>query len=224
MVCAGLVFPLLADDDVPEEDALREALTTWQEGLQQVSSIVSDFIQEKHLALFQDALTIQGRLFITTEGQFAWETHWPVRYKLVVADGRIRQWDEETGRVQTISMRDNPAASAIHAQMSVWFSGRYEDLTDTYTLTLASRQPVVFVFSPLENTPAADYLETVEVQLLPDGHYLDNVRILERSGDTTIITFTNTVLNQVLPDSTWDVRNLTTNDLPQTNAVRPVSE
>lgn len=221
-VCVGLALAPYAVAADPAADSLRAALAVWQEGLQQVSSIASDFVQEKRLALFRDPLAIRGRLYLSTDGRFAWETHWPVRCKLVVADGRIRQWDDETGRVQTISMRDNPAASAVHAQMSVWFSGRYEELADTYTVELVSEQPVVFVFRPIAGTPAADYLQTVEVQLRPDGRYLDKVRIFERSGDQTSISFVNTVLNPVLPDATWDVRRMETN-LPAPQSVEALS-
>ncbi len=203
-------------------DSLRAALAAWQEGLQQVSTISSDFTQEKRLALFRDPLAIQGRLFLSTDGRFAWETHSPVRYKLVVADGRIRQWDEESGRVQTISMRDNPAASTIHSQMSVWFSGRFEELADTYSVELIAEQPVVFRFRPILGTPAADYLQAVEVQLHPDGHYLNHVRIFERSGDQTFISFVHTVLNPDLPDATWDVRRIA-EDRPAPDVVDPPS-
>lgn len=208
VVCIGLARAPFAGAADSSADSLREALAVWQEGLQTVSTISSDFVQEKRLALFRDPLVIRGRLHLSTDGRFAWETHWPVRYKLVVAGGRVRQWDEETDRVQTISMRDNPAVSAIHAQMSVWFSGRFEELADAYAVELASAQPVVFVFKPNADTPAAEYLESVEVQLRPDGHYLDRVRILERSGDQTSISFLETVLNPDLPAETWDVQKM----------------
>ncbi len=207
-LCAGMAGDAFADDTAPSSDSLREALGAWQAGLQQVSSIASDFVQEKHLALFQDALIIQGRLFITSDGRFAWETHWPVRYKLVVANERILQWDEETGRVMTISMRDNPVASTIHAQMSAWFSGQYETLTNTYDAALSSTNPVSFLFKPREGTPAASYLSAVQVWLRPDGRYLDRMQITERSGDSTSIAFTNTVLNQALPSEIWNVKVL----------------
>ncbi len=225
VLCAGLSAASTAGAAAaPAADPLREALTDWQAGLRQVSSIASDFVQEKRLALFQDVLTIRGCLFIATNGLFAWETHWPVRYKLVVADGRIRQWDEETGRVQTFSMRDNPAASVIHAQMSAWFSGQYEGLTNTYDVALAAEHPVSFLFTPRAGSPAAGYVATVQVWLRPDGHYLDKVRIAELSGDSTAITFTNTVLNQDLPATAWDVQVLATNALPATAAGAPVGE
>jgi len=208
VLCVGLARTPVAAAAESAPDSLQAALTVWREGLQTVTSIASDFVQEKRLALFRDPLVIRGRLHLSTDGRFAWETHWPVRYKLVVADGCVRQWDEETGRVQTISMRDNPAAAAIHAQMSVWFSGRFEEVADAYAVELASASPVVFVFTPIAGSPAADYLQSVEVQLRPDGRYLDRVRILERSGDHTAISFFATVLNPDLPEATWDVRKM----------------
>lgn len=207
IACAALALSAHAER-VPTDDPLQNALTVWQDGLRQVHTIASDFVQEKRIALFQDVLIIRGRLFITTEGRFAWETHSPVRYKLVVADGRIRQWDEETGRVQTIGMRDNPAAATIHEQMSVWFTGRFDDLTQTYSVSLAEVEPVTFLFTPREGTPAAEYISTVRVRLRPDGQYLDQVHIAEHSGDHTSILFTNTVINQPLPEAAWNVQTL----------------
>jgi len=199
-----------------ETSAKEEALATWQNGLQQVSTISSNFKQEKRLALFRSPLHIHGRLFLSDDGSFAWETHDPMRHKLVVHDGEIRQWDEETRRIHTISMRDNPVAATIHQQMSAWFSGRFSDLSDTYEVTLESEAPVSLLFTPLEGTPPAGYVTEVQLWLRPDGQYLDRVKIEEKEGDTTLITFTNTVINQTLPDSIWDVETLSddTEDLP----------
>lgn len=195
-----------AGEDTP---AVPPALVAWSAELGKVATIASEFRQEKRMALFQDTLRIQGRLYISTNGQFAWETHWPVRYKMVVSDGRLRQWDEETGRVQTRSLRDNPAFAVIQEQMAAWFSGRYASLTNSYAVTLASEQPAAFLFTPRTNSPAANYLRSVEVWIRPDGQYLDKVRITERGGDLTDIVYTNTVLNQAIPDVAWDVRTLT---------------
>jgi outer membrane lipoprotein-sorting protein len=191
-----------------ETDAIPPALIAWSDELGKIATLASDFRQEKRLALFQDSLHIQGRLYISTNGQFAWETHWPVRYKMVVSDGRLRQWDEETGRVQTRSLRDNPAFAVIQEQMTAWFSGRYASLTNSYAVTLTSARPVVFLFTPHTHSPAAGYLRSVEVRIRPDGQYLDTVRITERGGDLAEIAFTNTVLNQPLPAEAWDVRTL----------------
>lgn len=198
------------------------ALAAWQTELKKVSSISSGFVQEKHMALFQDTLVIRGRVLIDASGNFAWETHWPVRYKMVVADGRIRQWDEETDRVQTISMRDNPAASAIFEQMSAWFSGEYASLTNNYEVTLAAAQPVSFLFVPHAGSPATNYLTSVQVWLRADGAYLDKVRITERTGDSTDIVYTNTILNQPMPAEAWNVKLLTSNAVPVATAPAPV--
>lgn len=188
---------------------LLAALNAWQSELARIATIDSDFVQEKRLALFQEPLAIRGRLCIATNGNFAWETHSPMRYKMVVSEGRVRQWDEETDRVQTISMKDNPAAAAIHAQMTTWFSGRYATLTNDYVITLASPKPVSFLFVPRTNSPAAAYLASVQVWLRDDGQYLERVRIGERAGDSADIIFTNTLVNLPLPADAWNPRRLT---------------
>jgi len=83
-------------------------------------------------------------------------------------------------------------------------------------VTLESEAPVSLLFTPLEGTPPAGYVTEVQLWLRPDGQYLDRVKIEEKEGDTTLITFTNTVINQTLPDSIWDVETLSddTEDLP----------
>jgi len=208
VVCAGVLSGATIRADT---SPVEKALAIWQEGLQQVSTISSDFSQEKHLALFRNPLLIHGRLFLAENGAFAWETHRPMKHKLVVRDGRIRQWDEETRRVHTVSIRDNPVAATIHKQMSAWFSGQFSALADTYETSLASEHPVSLLFIPRTGTPEARYITMVQIWLRLDGQYLDKVKIEEKSGDTTLITFTNTVLNLALPDSTWNVESLSTN-------------
>ncbi len=204
LLYAGLTLGTILANTTSKE----QALAVWQEGLQQVSTISSDFIQEKQLALFRNPLHIRGRLFLSDDGSFAWETHSPMRHKMVVHDGRIRQWDEDTRRIHTISMRDNPVAATIHTQMSAWFSGQFSALAETYEVALVSEDPVSLLFTPRDGTPPASYVKEVQIWLRPDGQYLDQVKIEEPSGDTTVIKFTNTILNQPLPDSAWNVETL----------------
>jgi hypothetical protein len=202
-----------AEDFGPTPELLA-ALNAWQSELARIATIDSDFVQEKRLALFQEPLAIRGRLCIATNGNFAWETHSPMRYKMVVSEGRVRQWDEETDRVQTISMKDNPAAAAIHTQMTTWFSGRYAALTNDYVITLASPKPVSFLFVPRTNSPAATYLASVQIWLRSDGQYLERIRIGERAGDSAQITFTNPLVNLPLPPDAWNPRRLTGTNTP----------
>jgi outer membrane lipoprotein-sorting protein len=190
-------------DSTAERD---QVLADWQQKLEKVESISSDFVQEKRLALFSQPLTIRGRLFIHRDGRFAWEIHWPTRYKMVVIDNAVRQWDEDTGKTRTISMRNNPAAASIHEHMSAWFSGRYLSMTNTYAITLTQRQPAILQFVPVTNSPMAKYIASVQLELRDDGAYLKRILIREGGGDATDITFVNTALNAVLPPAAWAMK------------------
>jgi len=52
---------------------------------------------------------------------------------------------------------------------------------------------------------AEKFIAAVTVSFRQDERYIDSLEITEPGGDTTQLRFVNTVLNDELPDSVWQV-------------------
>lgn len=164
-------------------------------------SVSADFVQEKRMALFRDPVVIRGRMAIRDDGAFAWHVREPVRCSLVMQAGRLRQWDGETGKIQDLDLRASPVFQTVFAQLRHWFSGQFSELRASYAASLAGTHPLAVRFAPLDATRKV--LAAIVVVLQDDSRYIQRVTVEETSGDTTVITFTNTVLNGTLDKSVW---------------------
>lgn len=205
---AGAVGPASAADPVAavSAGAVEEVLAGLQERLSTVKTVQTDFVQEKRLAVFDRAIRLRGRILLETAGRLAWHVDSPVRYSLVVAGDAVQQWDEDTRRVQRMSISRNPVLKVVADQLKKWFSGRYAGLSETYTVSVVRRGPAVLAFDPKETAAEHGIIKRVIVCFREDEQYLQEIRIEEVAGDVVCLSFSNTVLNAALPADSWEIR------------------
>jgi len=187
-----------AEDAAP---AVEPVLARLEEQFAGLRSVSSDFVQEKHLALFRDPVVLKGCMAICDDGAFAWHVREPLRYSMLMQGGRLRQWDGETDKIQEIAVRSNPVFQTVLTQLRRWFSGRFGDLRANYAVAIAGTNPLALRFTPRDATRKV--IGGIVVVLRDDTRYIQRVTIEEASGDNTVITFTNTVLNGTIDASAW---------------------
>ena len=176
-----------------------------------IKTLSASFVQKKKMAAFSHEIEMSGRVFIKKPSTLAWHVTEPLRYSVLITDRLIRQWDEETDRVLEISLSGNPMLGAVLEQMTVWFGGRYTELTKDYDVRFASGNgrigpPVVLVFTPREKNMAGKAIKSVSVGLAKDERYLSWIRIVETGGDTTTINFSDTVFDAPLDERNFEVK------------------
>ncbi len=170
------------------------------------STLRTDFVQEKDLAIFQNRIIIRGRIYIQKPQRIAWHVDEPVKYSVLITDRVIRQWDEDTDRVQEISLSGNPVFRTVIEQLTAWFSGRYVQLLDEYAATVIRERPLEIEFIPRDTSNVKNIIKSINVTFREDGKYLQKVLFREISGDSTTILFRNTVLNAPLDEKLFRVK------------------
>ncbi len=181
--------------------AVEPVLARLEEQFAGLRSVSSDFVQEKHLSLFREPVVLKGAMAIRDDGAFAWHVREPLRYSMLIQEGRLRQWDGETDKIQEIAVRSNPVFQTVMTQLRRWFSGQFGELRTNYAAAIASTNPLSLRFTPQD--ASRKVIAGIVVVLRNDTRYIQRVTIEETSGDRTIITFTNTVLNGTLDASLW---------------------
>lgn len=172
-----------------------------------VKSIETDFRQKKRLSIFNQPIISKGKIFIQKPHLFSWHVQSPVRYAMFIKDDVIKQWDEESDQVQQFSLSRNPGFSIAIAQMKVWFSGTYVSLLKDYAAKIISEDPVILEFTPIQSNPAFSLIKGVKIFFEKDERYLQEIRIEEKSGDTTILTFSLVKLNMPINPSAWELKS-----------------
>lgn len=195
--------PAPSPGPAPESSASIEAL---RKRLGEVRTVRTRFVQEKEMAVFKNRLVSRGTLLFEAPARMAWRVEEPIRYALVVDEKNARQWDGETGRLQTIPIRSNPMLQAVLDQMRMWFSGKYDALAASYEIRAVGDQPVVVEFVPREGHAAARAIRRVRITFRADGAYLAGIRIDDADGDTTTLRFEETVLDAPIAAHEWEAK------------------
>ena len=173
-------------------------LARLEKGVADINTLKTGFTEEKKLASFRNPAVLKGWICLMKPSLVAWHVLEPTKYTVVITDKVVRQWDEETGKVQELQINRIPVMRTVLEQMRVWFSGRYASLTGDYEVKAVSERPVVLEFLPKESNFVAKVVKRISVGFREDERYLKWIKIEETGGDTSTVTFDNTVLNPAL--------------------------
>ncbi len=169
-------------------------------------TLKTDFTQEKKMVMFKEKLVMKGRIYLEKPNKIAWHVDSPVRYSVLITDKLIRQWDEDTNKVQEISLAKNPIFQNVLNQLTVWFSGEYGSLLDTNDVRVIKSAPLVIEFIPRDNNVSKKVIKSITITFRDDQKYLQQLRIQEVSGDVTTINFINTIMNTPLKSNSFEVK------------------
>lgn len=169
-------------------------------------TLKTEFTQEKKMVMFKEKLIMKGRIFLEKPNKIAWHVDSPLRYSVLITDKLIRQWDEDTNKVQEVSLAKNPIFQNVLSQLTVWFSGEYGSLLDTNDVRVVKRDPLVIEFIPRDNNISKKVIKSITITFREDQNYLQQLRIQEMSGDVTTINFRNTILNAPLNSNSFEVK------------------
>lgn len=187
----------------PDAAALLESLG---KDVARFQTLRTDFTQEKRLAVFQNVVTLRGRIFLQKPGRIAWHVDSPVKYSVVISDSSIRQWDEDTDRVQEINFAKNPVLQNVMQQLTVWFSGEYRPLLKDFDVLVVGDRPVILRFTPKKGSVSAKVVKNVLIEFREDNKYLQRLTITEQGGDSTSITFTGTLFDVPVDPRDFEVK------------------
>lgn len=187
---------------------VKELLRTIGKKVSNFKSLKTDFVQEKTLAMFKKKIVLSGRIYMEKPNRLAWHVDKPVKYSVVITDKSIKQWDEDTNKVQELSLAKNPIFKNVVNQLSVWFSGEYSALMDDNNVSVLQQHPLVIEFVPNEKNIAKKMIKSITITFREDEKYLRKIKILEMSGDTTNIEFSGTQLDTPVENSFFEVKSV----------------
>ena len=190
-----------------KENDIKYLLSLLEDQFKGIKSISADFIQKKKMSLFNKEIILKGKMNIGFPHYFRWEVDEPVK-TIVTADGdTIKIWDEETGKTQTTSTKNNPVLKNIWAQVDSWFMGKYKQLAKDYDIEISKTEksggkiPVV-VFIP-RSAHLATVMKSVTLFFSAPSPtsagrcYLRKVILKDKSGDSTVMEFLNTKIELI---------------------------
>lgn len=198
-----LLFLLITTASAESVDKLMKRLSAEFSSIQTVQT---RFVETKQIRILEQSIELTGTLAIEKPERLAWRIEKPLVCTLIIADGKVKQWDEDSQSVQSFSSRSNPVFAMVLDQMQNWFSGNFVSLQADYDVTVKQESPLILIFTPYADSPNAKAIRQVRVTIRDDMRYVQSIAIEDASGDVTDMTFIDTVLNEAVPAKTWKVK------------------
>ncbi len=186
---------------------VRQVLVDLEKKMYSIETMQTNFFQKKKLSLFQHEVHLQGTLSMEKPDRLAWHTEQPVRYSIIFEKNKIYQWDEDTKNVQVLTFANAPILKTVIDQMQTWFYGSYVALLEQYDIRVISTEPLELEFIPHADVVSAAVIKAVTIRFMPDQSYIESLRIEEKNGDQSFLSFTDTILNVKIDPSAWKIEN-----------------
>lgn len=169
---------------------------------QQTSSISSDFVQIKRLSFLEEDVQSEGKFYFQKENQLRWEYSKPFFYLIIFNHDTILIQDEnKTNSYDAASNRmfreiNNIMLSMVNGTIleSKNFDFEYFEDPSTYMLELTPLDPGM-----------KEFLSKIRLFVNKNDYSVDELHMIERSGDYTHIRFINKSLNEEIPEHIFDL-------------------
>lgn len=193
-----------------QEDEFRQVqdISKTQKGLlklsENVKTIHSKFIQEKHLSFLSENIISKGEFYFKSPNQLRWEYSEPFTYIIVFNSKNIYIKDEK--KLSTFDTESNKMFSEINNMMigtiqgnlftdSERFDVKYFENTNQYLLELDPKLPEM-----------KSMLKTIKIYIDKSDVSVAKIKMIESSDDYTSIDFTNRKLNQPINDDKFNIQ------------------
>lgn len=172
------------------------------EGDFRIESIQADFSQEKHLKILAKPIISTGKLLFQAPASLRWEYTSPFASILLMHEGKVKRFIERDGAFQEETGMQLDAMQVVLTEISSWLDGRF---TDNELFSVSFPDDKTVELTPKDQT-FGNLIKKIELKLSEQKGLLDQVTITEGPGASTIMRFSNRVLNQATPATSFTQR------------------
>jgi len=192
-----MVFPALCRAETAD---LKVLLNELKIASAQTRTLSSRFVQEKHLAIFSEKLLSQGRFVFQGPDSLRWELLTPVATGFVLRGSRGERWNSLNRELERFSVKDNPIMGVVAQQLLAWARVDLDWLEQRYHMELITLHPARLRLTPLDPGEAG-FIDYLQILFADNRRHVDEVLLMEKGGDSTLLRFTDVQLNIELPEA-----------------------
>jgi outer membrane lipoprotein-sorting protein len=170
-----------------------------KEASKQTNSITADFTEEKYASYLKEPQKSAGKFYYKKKDKLRWEIISPIKYIFISNEDKIKIQDN--GKDVNVSSA-NQVVHKIQELMltlvngefnsSKMFAPNYFETTDSYYVKLIPK-----------NKRLADLFNDIELCFSKETLLLKELDFHEKSGDKSIMMFSNSKTNQLINDSVF---------------------
>lgn len=176
--------------------------TAFSNATKQITSIKSDFTQEKNLSMLADKIISKGKFWFKKDNRVRMEYVTPYLYLMIINKDKVFVKDKQ--KENRINTRGNKMFQQINRVMIDCMQGTVFSNPDFKTRLFENKHAVL-----IEMTPVSKGLKEMfsHINLIIDkkDYSVQSINMTEPSGDNTLIKFSNKELNVQIPDHLFSI-------------------
>ncbi|MEO6220779.1 MAG: outer membrane lipoprotein carrier protein LolA [Ginsengibacter sp.] len=177
---------------------LKKFKVDFSAATQKSSSIKSDFVQEKNLAMLSEKIVSKGQFWFKKESRVRMEYKQPFTYLMILNKDKIFVKDGQ--KENKISTRSNKLFRQINKIMIDCMQGTTLSNPDFKTRVFENKNASLVELTPLTKG-LKELFKTINVIVDKKDFSVNSILMQENSGDNTLIRFNNKELNASIADA-----------------------
>lgn len=180
----------------------------FQKALHQVAAktnaLESDFTQIKHLDVLSEDIESTGRLVYKAANNLRWEYSAPLNYLIVLSQGKVSIKDED--KISSYDLSGNKTFEKVNEMIIGSIQGDLllEEQDYRYEFKESSQQYLVELFP--KQAKVQEFMKSIKIYFSKKDYSVQQLQMMEQSGDFTRITFSNKKINGNISDAVFRIR------------------
>ena len=196
-----------AQTPVKDEAGLK---TKMQTAAKSVTSIQSDFVQEKYMSAMGNSMKSSGKFYYKKEDKVALQYTVPFKQNMVMNGTKLMM--EVNGKKNVMDASSNPMMGELKKVISACMSGNIADMGSNYQLSFFETDEAYMVKIVPQSADVKKFASEVELYLDKKDFSVVKMKMIEslkngqKKNDYTLYTFTNKKTNAAIADSVFTIK------------------
>ena len=168
-----------------------------------LTSIESDFLQVKHLDMFDEDVTSKGKFYYLKNNKISLDYSQPLSYLIVINGGRLKIVAD--GKKSVMQLNTNKMMNEMQDMITACMVGDLNRMNDSYNLKYQEDNSQYIISITPRSKQVKEYVSAIEIRLSKADMSVDQLRMYENEADYTDYKFSNKRFNQLKDESRFAI-------------------
>lgn len=134
---AALSPRVVEDEELLDAQQTERFLADVKEELGGIKTLRADFVQERHMRIFEEPLVAKGTIYYKAPAALRWELREPYSSVLLYSEGELNKWVLDNDRRREINLASQEIMRQVIGMIIEWMRGDLEKSREHFNLTVA---------------------------------------------------------------------------------------
>ena len=168
-----------------------------------LTSIECDFVQVKHLDMFDEDVTSKGKFYYLKNNKISLDYSQPLSYLIVINGGRLKIVAD--GKKSVMQLNTNKMMNEMQDMITACMVGDLNRMNDSYNLKYQEDNNQYIISITPRSKQVKEYVSAIEIRLSKADMSVDQLRMYENEADYTDYKFSNKRFNQLKDESRFAI-------------------